>query len=391
MRSRLLLPAVAIVALALCLRIAVSGVGVVLDPLRADLGMSAGLAGLLTTLPVVAFGVVGLLTGALVRRFGIDHLAAVALLVLAVATATRVLVPSSVPFLLLTAVALAAAAVGNVILPPLARRHAPDHVRLLSSVYGAALLTGAAATAALTVPIADVTGSWRPALGWWAVVPALAVVPWVLVLRRPRADGHAATDAPAGPRPRLLRSRTTWVMAVFFGIQSTYAYVQFGWFATVLIEDGVDDHVAASLMALLAAAGIPIALLMPTLSRLVGDVGLSWVWASATVLGWGGLWLTEAAVPWVWAVLLGVGSGAFPWVLSMIPRRSRSLSGTAALSATTQGIGYGIAALGPFGVGVVHEVTGSFDVALVVLAASGVLLGVLGTIISRAGFVEDEI
>ena len=53
----------------------------------------------------------------------------------------------------------------------------------------------------------------------------------------------------------------------------------------------------------------------------------------------------------------------FPIVLTLIGLRSRTPEGTAALSGFTQSTGYLIAAIGPFGVGILHELTGGWTVA----------------------------
>ena len=46
-------------------------------------------------------------------------------------------------FLVCTVIALAGAAMGNIILPPLVKVHFPDRIALVSALYGAALMTGA--------------------------------------------------------------------------------------------------------------------------------------------------------------------------------------------------------------------------------------------------------
>src|SRR5699024_11632885 len=65
------LVAVAIVLLALNLRVAVSSVGVLLEAVQDGLGMSPSVAGILTTLPVICFAVAGVSTNAIVLRVGL--------------------------------------------------------------------------------------------------------------------------------------------------------------------------------------------------------------------------------------------------------------------------------------------------------------------------------
>ncbi|MGA9102606.1 MAG: MFS transporter, partial [Aeromicrobium sp.] len=180
--DRRLLVGAAIVLLALNLRVAVGSVGVVLDALRADLGMSLGAAGVLTTLPVLSFAFFGSGSHGVVRSIGLHRTTAVLLAVTATGLALRAVVDSTAPFLLLSVVSLAGAAVGNVILPALAKVHFPDRIPLISSLYGAALMTGAALGSVVTVPMADAFGGWRFGIGAWSLLALVTLLPWLRFL-----------------------------------------------------------------------------------------------------------------------------------------------------------------------------------------------------------------
>ncbi|HLL09323.1 MAG TPA: hypothetical protein VK393_11790, partial [Nocardioidaceae bacterium] len=68
-----LLAFVGVVSLAVNLRPAVLSVGPVLDEIRTGLGMSATVAGLLTTLPVLCFAGFGALAPVLARLVGVHR------------------------------------------------------------------------------------------------------------------------------------------------------------------------------------------------------------------------------------------------------------------------------------------------------------------------------
>lgn len=381
----------AIVLLALNLRVAVGSVGVVLDPLRADLGMSATVAGVLATLPVLCFAVFGATTARVVRALGLDRTAAALLVVTGLGLALRPLVDAPVPFLGLTVVSLAGCAVGNVVLPALAKQHFPDQLPLISSLYGAALMGGATLGSVLTVPIADTFGDWRIGLGAWAVLGLAALLPWLPVALRDSRAGRI--DRPRGPTLlRLARSPLAWACAVFFGMQSAQAYAQFGWFPAMLTDAGLDSGHAGLAQGLIPAVGIPVTLLLPALIHRTGDRPvLPWVFALVTAAGWLGVLLAPASAPFVWAALLGLGGCAFTWVLTMLGRRTASAGGTAGLSAFAQSVGYLVAGLGPFGTGLLHDLTGSWDVPVIVLMGAALLLGPLGMLVARDRLLEDEL
>ena len=65
--------------------------------------------------------------------------------------------------------------------------------------------------------------------------------------------------------------------------------------------------------------------------------------------------------------------------------------GTAALSGFTQATGYLLAFPGPFGVGILHDVSGGWTVPLLVLLAINVPQLFVALAVSRPAYVEDEL
>lgn len=388
-RGQRVLALVCLITLALNLRSAVSSVGVSLDAIEHELSMSGATAGLLTTLPVLSFAFFGATANTIARVVGLHRTAALSLTVLALGMAARTVVDSSTAFLLITTVALAGAATGNVILPPLVKRHFPGRVGSVTAAYTAALLLGAALPPAVTVPIADSAGSWRAGLLAWAILAAVCLLPWLAMVRRDvRLPTAQRKKIPFG---EVARSPMAWAMAVFFGVQSSNAYVQLGWLAQMYADAGLSRAYAGAMVGIVQGLGIPIALLLPRVSRMLpSQLLLPIGFVIFSCAGWLGIMTAASTLPWLWCVLLGLGGGAFPWVLSMIGLRSRTPSGTAALSGFVQSMGYLLGGIGPFGVGLLHEATGSWTPPLIALAAAAFML-LLGLIFARPRYFEDTV
>lgn len=378
-----------LVLLALNLRASVGSVGVVLSPVREDLGMSATAAGVLTTLPVVCFAVIGSLANTIVRAIGLHTTAAASMAVVAAGLGVRAFVDDAMLFLVASAVSLAGCAVGNVILPPLVKVHFPDRIALISSIAGAAIVGGATLSAALTVPLSEAAGDWRWGLFAWSLLAVVTVVPWLRLLRH---DVRTTEDTSRVGISRLVRAPLAWVMAVCFGAQAAQAYAQFGWFPAILEDAGLSSGYAGTMLAVITGIGIPAALLLPLLIARTGDrAWLPWGFAVVTVAGWLGLLWWPVQAPWLWAILLGIGGAAFPWVLMMIAKRSRTHEGTVALSGFVQGLGYLVAALGPFGTGALHDATGGWGAPIMMLVVLATLIGVLGAVLVRPIMLEDQL
>lgn len=384
---------VGLVLLSLNLRPAAVSVGPVLDEVRDGLGMSAASAGLLTSLPVIAFAVFGALAPATARRFGPHRVTLVALLVGAVGLLGRALVRDQVAFLALSLLALGGMAMANVLIPSLVKRHYPDQIGSMTAVYTTALAVGLTSAFVLTVPIAQAFGSWRAGLGAWAVLALVAAVPWLGLARHDAPDPDAA---PATGRTvrfgDVARTRIGLAMAAFFGLQSLQAYAVFGWFATLWRDAGFSAAQAGALVGLVAGAAIPLSAIAPRVVARPGDqrvvlLGVMLLYPVAYL----GLIAAPHSLAVLWAVILGAATTTFPMVLTLIGLRATTAEGTAALSSFTQATGYLLAAIGPFGVGVLHEASGGWTVPLLVLSLLVLPMIALGIYVARPAAVEDQL
>jgi len=396
-RAVWLLPLLGIAVVAFNLRPLVTSVGPFLGEVQSELGLSGAMTGALTALPVICFAAFGAIAPTLARRYSARRTVAASMAVVALGLAARSIAPEPASFFLASAVALAGVAVSNVLVPVLVRQYYPEKIGTVTGIYSMVLSAGTALTAAITVPAAGAVGQgWRTGLGIWAVTALMAAVPWLVTrapdteLARRRGDRHVTT-APVA-RPSMFRSPTAWAMAVFFGCQSLGAYIVMGWMPQLLRDAGIDATHAGLLLALTTAVGIPVSLVLPAIAARLRDqravaAGLTVVTAG----GYLGLALAPAATPWLWAVLIGVGNGAFPLALAMIGWRTRTAGHTAALSGFTQSTGYLIAAAGPLAFGALHDATGGYGIPLALTGLFLVPQLLAGLVAGRDRTIEDEL
>lgn len=364
---------VGIVLFAANLRPAVATVGPLLGDIEDDLHISSSTEGLLLTLPVLCFGLVGPLAPALGKRFGYPRTVVVALLMLIAGLSIR-LAPGLAPLFIGAALGGAAIAVGNVSLPVLVRQNFPERTGLMTGVYMTSLVSVAAVSAALAVPLAEALGGWRAGLAIWGVPAVLALGIWLTQIRRATQDEDSALAAPQpGSIRPLLRDRVAWQVTLFFGLQSCAFYVVLSWLPTIFKDEGIGSTEAGALLGVVFAAGIPLALLIPSYAAgLSHQRGLVSTCTLLIAAGFAGLIALPGDLALVWALLLGIGLGiAFPLAQIMVQLRSHDVESTAGLSAMAQSVGYVIAASGPLTVGIIHDVTGSWNPALVLMLLLG--------------------
>lgn len=382
---------VGIVLSAFSLRTAVTSLTPLLTQVGDDLHFGPTVVGVFGMVPTAMFAVFGLLTPVLVRRFGLEHVALLSMVLATVGLAGRSVSPGTSSLLLLSAVSLAGMGMGNVVLPPLVKRFFPDRVATMSTLYITILQLGTMVPPLLAVPVADAQG-WRTSLALWAVFSAVAIIPWVALLRRRSApDPHEIMDAPvAAPPLRLWRSPVAWGLAMMFSMTSLNTYAMFTWLPPVLTSAGHSETFGGTMVALFSGIGLLSAVVAPQLAaRMRNPFPVVLVSVLCFVLGYAGLLLSPGAGAVLWVVLVGFGPTTFPLALTLINLRSRTQAGSAALSGFAQGVGYTVACLGPVLFGVLHENLGGWGPSFSFLGATLVVLTAGGYVVCRPRMLED--
>jgi CP family cyanate transporter-like MFS transporter len=386
---------VGIVLAALNLRPAITSLGALLEEARTGLHMSGSVAGMLTSVPPLCFALFGTAAPRLARRFGPGAVLCAGMAAIATGLVVRPFAGGTAGFLAASALALMGIAVSNVLMPVIVKRYFPGRVGSMTGLYSMALALGTSVAAAATVPITNALGaSWRVGLAVWALLAAVAVLPWLgLVRDRDREDGAArkAQGDESAPAPRITRSPTAWALACFFGLQATGAYITMGWMPQIFRDAGVSAQTAGVLLAVTMVMGVPLAFVIPRLATRLNQQGPIAIGLGLCGLtGYLGLLLAPAAGAWAWALLLGISNCSFPLALTMIGMRSRTGAGVVRLSAFVQSTGYLISIPGPLLVGVLYQHSGGWGLPIGLMAALLVPQIAMGVLAGRDRTIEDE-
>src|SRR5690554_2202088 len=230
---------VGIVFVALNLRPALAGVGPLVSLIRDSTGLSNSMLGLLTSMPLIAFGVVSTLTPLITRRFGVSGTIAGALIVLAIGIFVRSL-PSIAALYIGTALLGVAIALGNVLIPGLVKRNFPHKSGMVTSLYSGFLGVGAALAAGISLPLAETLNSgWRGSLGVWAILALISFFVWLPQIWRIKKSANNRSFKTA--MQNLGNSNLAWKVALFMGLQSFGFYVILAWLPEILISRGFDS------------------------------------------------------------------------------------------------------------------------------------------------------
>lgn len=360
------------------LRAAVLAVPPVLPAIRDDLHLSFTAAGTLTALPVLCLGAAAIPGALLVGRFGARRVVGLGVVGGGVAALLRLAPPVPAALYVCTALMALCLAAAQPAMVGVVRGWFPAAVQRASTVLTAALSLGGLAGATLTVDLLGL-GGWRGTFAIWALPAAAAGLLW-LAAAPGRGDAHQ--PEPSGLRG-LLRDRAVWHVAAMFGVQSLTYYGSSSWMPFELRAAG-PGQVAVALLALNIVT-VPLAMGLAT---------LRWPWARSRLFyaGAGALMVAGASgfvfeltgLAWLWALVLGLGTGMCFTGTSALPalfaRTPAQVPGYAAIVLTA---GYAISFAGPLLGGVLLDRTGRLGSPFWVMATAALLLVALGLTLPR--------
>lgn len=352
----------AVLLLAANMRGSIVGLGPLAEIIGTDLSLSGTELGLLTTLPVLSFGVLSIFAPRLGQKFGLEATLMTMLLFIAVGQGLRA--SGAYDIMVIGTIILGAAiAVMNVLTPSLVRRSFPTHVAFVTALYTFTMSTGATVAAFISIPIRNAAGGdWRWSLGVWAVFAAIAFVCWLPMLRyRHKAAAPALTA-----KISLWKNVEAWWLALFFGCQSLMFYTGVAWLAKVFIDHGITEAEAATLLSIFNVFGIPAAFAAPLIYSKIANKKLAMlVLHIPLIIAIPGFVFATTELPYVWAVCLGLGQGSMISIaLTLVGMRGADPQTSARLSGMAQSVGYLFAAIGPVLFGALHDLLGDWQVAL---------------------------
>lgn len=370
----------ALMAVAASLRPALTSLPPQIQSIRADLGLSLAAISLLTAIPLLCFGAAAPLgISPAARSRSPEMVIFFFMVMLTLASGIRVL--SGWPLLyfgtVVTGIAIAAL---NVIVPVVIKRDFPSKIMTIMPVYTSVLAIAATISAALSVPISNVTThNWRGGIGFFALPGVLALALWVPLVYHRRHDQVSKSSGHAHLSRSLRRDPIAWAVTLFFGIQSATFYSIVAWLPKTFIDAGYSPTHAGAMLAICTAISVPASLLLPLfMGRGLDQRRMVVLTAVVSLVGFLGMSIAPTASPLLWVLLIGIGQASFPTSLVMMTLRARSIDEAGLLSSMTQGIGYLIAAIGPVAIGLANQHSSAWTLPYALMAGAVVFQFIFG-------------
>jgi CP family cyanate transporter-like MFS transporter len=334
-----------IILIAVNLRTSIASVGPLIPFIRADLGLSNGLAGFLTTLPLLTFATFSLFAPAIGKRMGMGRAIFLAMILLAFGMILRVL--GGIELLLIgTGITGIGIVIANVLLIPLIKVRLPQKLGLMTALMATIMSLFAAVAAGLSVPLAvDLDLGWRGALASWSIFILIALLLWIPQIRRPKAG----LDSSQSPARNVWKSKLAWHVTLFMGCQSVMYFTLTAWLPDMLISRGWSPVEAGAVSAVMQLLGLIGSYFAPAiLIRQKQQSTFTLIVGIMYLFGFTGLFFHFEWLTYLSLTIIGVGMGAsLSTGYTLISLRTAEDTTTAKLSAMVQSSGYYLAALGP--------------------------------------------
>ena len=340
------------------LRAPLTAVGSVVEMIQKDSGLSNAAAGLITTLPLIAFAVVSPFVSRLFTRIGHGNTMFLGLCLILAGELCRSYTGMRGLFIG-TVIIGCGIAIGNVLIPSIIKLHFSGRVGLVTSLYTSGMCIFAALGAGISMPLAKgMSFGWKHTLAIWFFLTLLTILIWLPQTKRTKGSASLTDAELTACNTSVWKDPLAWWVTLFMGTQSLIFYSLVAWLPTILLSKGMTEAFAGNMAFLFQIMAIPATLLIPILCDRVKDQRVL-VFATCIVYATGmGLFLIGSHPFLMFCAILcmsvGMG-GSISLSIAFISLRSPNSRKAAELSGMSQSAGYLFAALGPIVTGFLYD------------------------------------
>lgn len=361
-----------VITLALNLRAPVTSIGPMIEYIQEYYNINSTLAGMLTTLPLIAFGLISFF----VAYFSQIKALFFALILIVFGELIRSYGGNiglfSGVFLIGAGIAIA-----NVLLPSFVKEKFVKNTYKIMGLYGSIIGLSSIAGVALSLPLLKIF-EVPQAMFFWVVLALIALIFYFPHLKNKRLLRPKKKNI---NKINLFLNLTAWKVTIVMGLQSFLSYSLFAWLSVMISEKGFGIDFGSNVLLLSQIIGMPVAFLLPIVlgklrvrAKNFVIIILGFLYVLSFVL----VFFCDVKLALLLvAIFLGfASSGVFTISLLFIAIKSSNSFIAAKLSAMSQGIGYLIAAQAPWIIGMLHDSFGNFTLGFIMLMVVAIILNI---------------
>lgn len=380
---------IGIVLIASTLRAPLTAVGPVIENIQSDLKINHVLAGFITTIPLIIFGLVSMWVTRILKRFEMTHILFVAVIVTIIGLVIRIS-GDLLMFVIGTIIIGTSIAFCNVTLPAYAKQYFPLQIGLITGIYSATMNFTAGLGGGLSYPLSQVSGwDYRLSLSFWVVFAVVAILFWLPQLK---VKDKSALQKDAHAVYPIIKSKLAWAVALLMAFQSMSFYCIVAWYPSILISKGISPEIAGYMLMLNQFAQLPMTFTFPIIAaKMKNQRRLIQMITLLFLIGFSLLWSQHVMLLILAMIFSGLAIGAcFSLCMTLFSIRAKTTQGSMQLSGFGQSVGYWIAAIGPFLMGALYDYSKNWNSAIVMFLIMTVIICLVGHYATRAVVIEDE-
>ena len=368
-----------IIFLGMILRTPITSVGAIIGPLKKLLEINNTVAGLITTIPLIAFAIFSPFVAKISNKIGLEKTIFLATIVASIGLLLRFYINTSV-FFVTTFIIGVGITVGNVLLPGLTKKYFPENLGVMTGFYAVVMNISASIAAGISYPILNTNiGGEKFSMGLavniWLIISVLNIVIYAIITKNSKSE-RIVKDKKTGVTG-YLKSLKMWSVMLSMGLQSALFYCSVSWFAEIMISKGFTPSEAGLLLSISQFAQFPSTFLVPVLAEKIKNkliipifITLGYV---ASLIGM--VYIQgNFALMTIYIVLFALaGGGSFSYVMYLFSAKSKNEEEAADISGLAQAGGYWLAAIFPPLLGYIRDVL-NWDVAIYILIVTASLL-----------------
>lgn len=382
-----------VIIIAANLRAPLTAVGPVVAEISNELGLTSLWAGMITTIPLIAFALLSGFIPRLSKNTKMETVLFYSLLVLTLGLFIRQLGFVSTLFIGAALVGVAIT-VGNVLMPAYIKNNFPTNVGTVTGVYSVAMNLTAALAAGYSINLGELTNyGWKGSLGIWIILSLIACLVWLPLIRSPKVRNlkEANTENHTNLGTKIYRSKLAWAVTLFMGLQSLLYYCLVAWLPQVMQTWGMESEKSGWILSYVQFAQLPMTFLGAVIaSKMKNQKPLAAVVGILFIVGLLGILIFKTDYIILWCICIGTASGlAFSLSMLFFVLRTSRTQHAAELSAMAQSFGYLIAAFGPPIFGALFDRFNSWVPSLALLLVLSFILLIAGLISGQSKTIEN--
>ncbi|MBI5974322.1 CynX/NimT family MFS transporter [Staphylococcus canis] len=380
---------IGIVLVASTLRAPLTAVGPIIEEIKMNLDINNGVAGMITTIPLIIFGIVSPLVSKVMTRISMSRILFYALILTMVALIIRVS-GNVILFFVGTILLGIAIAFANVTLPAYAKWRFPLQIGVITGIYSATMNLTAGLGGGLSYPLSNLTPlGYRFSLVFWLLFAGIALIVWISQIK---GEGKVKQEDNETGTTRIITSKMAWAVALTMAFQSMIFYSIVAWYPSILVSKGIHPEMAGYFLMLNQFSQLPMTFTFPIFAaKMNNQRNLILIIVGLLLAGFALLFTTQTWSLIVAMILTGMGIGAcFSICMTFFSIRARTTKGSLALSGFGQSVGYLVAAVGPFALGVSYDMTHGWVSGIIMFMIMALFILGVGLYASQPAYVEDK-